>query len=69
MTTEAEATVRKRHRDQQEGVVGGDGGVIVCSCGTRRYDPDTDCPRLDAELEELHQARFDDDGGPGRDEA
>ncbi|MDB5042183.1 MAG: hypothetical protein JWN27_2909 [Candidatus Eremiobacteraeota bacterium] len=64
MATEAEATIRKRHHATQDGVVGGHGGICRCSCGKTWVDPDGDCPALDAELEELHRARMDDDGAP-----
>jgi hypothetical protein len=66
MASAAEASIRARHRETVDGVVGGHAGLCRCSCGTTWTDPDMPCPRLDAELEELHHARFDDDGAPAR---
>jgi hypothetical protein len=63
----AEAALRERHIETQESVVGGHGGACRCSCGAHGFDPDLGCPRLEEELEALHHARFDDDGGPARD--
>lgn len=62
MTTEA--TIRARHRDVQDATVGGHGGLIRCSCGETRSDPDMDCYVLEAELDDFYRARMDDDGAP-----
>jgi hypothetical protein len=62
MTTEA--TIRQRHHDMQDAVVGGWGGMVRCICGTNRSDPDMECPTLEAEIDDFFRARLEDDGGP-----
>jgi hypothetical protein len=64
MTTEA--AIRARHRDVPGSVHAGVLTICRCSCGAAWPDPDLDCPRLEADLEELAHHRLDDDGAPAR---